>query len=102
MSDGKYLRTDCNEVGFTLKQLDALTRVSRSTKKTIADGSKGYISEKGIGFKSVFKVADVVHIARSFYEFKLDRNEPVGMILPILSLSPLEIVLRTSLTSLCN
>ncbi|RYO93890.1 hypothetical protein DL762_000845 [Monosporascus cannonballus] len=84
----KCLRTDCNEVGFTFKQLDALTRVGQSTKKSTAGGRKGYIGEKGIGFKSVFKVADVVHIASGFYEFKLNRNNPIGMILPILSPFP--------------
>ncbi|RYP75521.1 hypothetical protein DL771_002406 [Monosporascus sp. 5C6A] len=84
----KYLRTDCNEVGFTFKQLDALTRVGQSTKNSTASGQKGYIGEKGIGFKSVFKVADVVHIASGSYEFKLDRNEPIGMILPIPSHFP--------------
>ncbi|RYP69608.1 hypothetical protein DL770_008214 [Monosporascus sp. CRB-9-2] len=84
----KCLRTDCNEVGFTFKQLDALTRVGQSTKKSTAGGQKGYIGEKGIGFKSVFKVADVIHIASGFYEFKLDRNKPIGMILPIFSRFP--------------
>ncbi|RYP37876.1 hypothetical protein DL767_002748 [Monosporascus sp. MG133] len=84
----KWLRTDCNEVGFTFKQLDALTRVGQSTKNSTAGGQKGYIGEKGIGFKSVFKVADVVHIASGFYEFKLDRNKPIGMILPIPSSFP--------------
>lgn len=83
-----FFRTDCNEVGFTLKQLDALTRVGHSTKKSTAGGQKGYIGEKGIGFKSVFKVTDVVHIASGFYEFKLDRNQPIGMILPIPSSFP--------------
>ncbi|RYP88497.1 hypothetical protein DL769_000264 [Monosporascus sp. CRB-8-3] len=84
----KCLRTDCNEVGFTFKQLEALTRVGQSTKISTAGGQKGYIGEKGIGFKSVFKVADVVHIASGFYEFKLDRNNPIGMILPIISRFP--------------
>ncbi|RYP11238.1 hypothetical protein DL764_000194 [Monosporascus ibericus] len=86
--DQKCLRTDCNEVGFTFKQLDALTRVGQSTKNSTAGGQKGYIGEKGIGFKSVFKVADVIHIASGLYEFKLDRNKPIGMILPIVSRFP--------------
>lgn len=84
--DHKYLRTDCNEIGFTFKQIDALTRVGEGTKRSSAQ--KGYIGEKGIGFKSVFKVADVVNVASGFYEFKLDRNEPIGMILPILAPFP--------------
>lgn len=86
---GQYFRTDCNEVGFTLGQIDALVGLGKSTKT--ADGSraeKGYIGEKGIGFKSVFKVADVVHIRSGNYQFKLDRNRPIGMLLPFLSPFP--------------
>lgn len=36
-----------------------------------------------LGFKSVFKVADVVYIASGPYKFKLDRREKLGMITPI-------------------
>ncbi|KAF5689039.1 hypothetical protein FDENT_4541 [Fusarium denticulatum] len=84
----EYFRSDCNEVGFTFKQLDALTRVGQSTKTASIDDSKSYIGEKGIGFKSVFKVADVVHVASGLYEFKFDRNARIGMILPITSQFP--------------
>ena len=83
-----YFRSDCNEIGFTLKQLDALTRVGQSTKASVVGNQNGYIGEKGIGFKSVFKVANVVHIASGFYEFKFNRKEKIGMILPILSPFP--------------
>ncbi|KAF5968738.1 hypothetical protein FBULB1_10591 [Fusarium bulbicola] len=83
-----YFRSDCNEVGFTFKQLDALTRVGQSTKAATINNSKSYIGEKGIGFKSVFKVADVVHVASGLYEFKFDRNARIGMILPISSKFP--------------
>ncbi|KAF5550145.1 hypothetical protein FPHYL_9467 [Fusarium phyllophilum] len=83
-----YFRSDCNEVGFTFKQLDALTRVGQSTKTDAINDSKSYIGEKGIGFKSVFKVADVVHVASGLYEFKFDRNARIGMILPITSQFP--------------
>lgn len=65
-------------------------RVGHSTKTSVGDNSARYIGEKGIGFKSVFKVADVVHIASGFYEFKFNRNVRVGMILPIPSLFPVE------------
>jgi len=36
----------------------------------------------------VFKVADVVNVVSGFYEFKFDRNKPIGMILPILAPFP--------------
>ncbi|KAL2128696.1 hypothetical protein VTI74DRAFT_8833 [Chaetomium olivicolor] len=88
--DGRqYFRTDCNEVGFTLSQIDALAGLGKSTKKVDRrSGQKGYIGEKGIGFKSVFKVTDVVHVVSGNYQFKLDRNQPIGMVLPILSPFP--------------
>lgn len=80
----EIFRADCNEIGFTFRQLDALTRIGKSTKKA-ADGRKGYIGEKGIGFKSVFKVADVVRVASGWYEFKFNRRNAIGMMLPISS-----------------
>lgn len=86
--DGKGIfRSDCNEVGFTFQQLDALTQIGKSTKKA-ADGRKGYIGEKGIGFKSVFKVADLVRVASGCYEFKFNRRKTIGMMLPIPSNFP--------------
>lgn len=83
----KIFRSDCNEIGFTFRQLDALTQIGNSTKKA-ADGRKGYIGEKGIGFKSVFKVADVVRVASGCYEFKFNRRNTIGMMLPIPSNFP--------------
>ncbi|KAH8883772.1 hypothetical protein GQ53DRAFT_882293, partial [Thozetella sp. PMI_491] len=85
-----YFRTDCNEVGFTLQQINALALVGQSTKSAKTEGQRGYIGEKGIGFKSVFKVADIVNISSGHYEFKFDRNQPIGMILPINSPFPTE------------
>lgn len=78
----EVFRSDCNEIGFTFPQLDALTRIGKSTKKA-ANGLKGYIGEKGIGFKSVFKVADVVRVASGCYEFVFNRCNTIGMMLPI-------------------
>lgn len=86
-AEKQIFRSDCNEIGFTFPQLDALTRIGRSTKKA-TDGRKGYIGEKGIGFKSVFKVADVVRIASGCYEFKFNRRNTIGMLLPIPSHFP--------------
>lgn len=57
-TDG-FLWFGCNERGFTEANLRALCTVSESTKK-VEDNRKGYIGEKGIGFKSVFKVASEV------------------------------------------
>jgi hypothetical protein len=87
-SGNGYLRTDCNEAGFTFADINAITHVGQSTKKGATNGRRGYIGEKGIGFKSVFKAADIVHISSGYYEFKLDRNQHLGMVLPIHSAFP--------------
>ncbi|RMY18358.1 hypothetical protein D0867_05381, partial [Hortaea werneckii] len=71
----------CNEVGFTAANVQAICRIACSTKK--AEGSqKGYIGEKGIGFKAVFKVADIVWIKSGALSFAFDKTKPLGMIAP--------------------
>ncbi|KAH7142143.1 hypothetical protein EDB81DRAFT_899719 [Dactylonectria macrodidyma] len=84
----RYLRTDCNEVGFTFENIEAICDIGFSSKKSVSRGQRGYIGEKGIGFKSVFNAANVVNIASGYYEFKFDRNQVLGMVLPILSPFP--------------
>ncbi|KAM0495547.1 hypothetical protein ACHAQF_009195 [Verticillium nonalfalfae] len=76
------LRTDCNETGFSLKNIDAICSIGKSTKTGIINGQKGFIGEKGIGFKSVFKVAHQVDILSNFYEFRIDRTALLGMLDP--------------------
>ncbi|KAM0333486.1 hypothetical protein ACHAQA_002149 [Verticillium albo-atrum] len=76
------LRTDCNETGFTLKNIDAICSIGESTKTIIVNGQKGFIGEKGIGFKSVFKVANQVDILSNSYEFRIDRTAHLGMLDP--------------------
>ncbi|OAG39035.1 hypothetical protein AYO21_06755 [Fonsecaea monophora] len=81
------LRLDYNEVGFTRRDVEALCRVGRSTKSS----SGSQIGEKGIGFKSVFKIADVVSIASGCYSFKFDRTKTnLGMITPECDTFPVE------------
>jgi hypothetical protein len=76
------LRIDCNEVGFTAENVDAICAIGRSTKSgKTSDGE--YIGEKGIGFKSVFKAADVVWISSSAFTFKFDRTKFLGMVTPV-------------------
>jgi hypothetical protein len=75
------LRIDCNELGFTGDNVEAICGISQSTKSgKTSDGQ--YIGEKGIGFKSVFKAADVVWISSQEYTFKFDKSEFLGMIAP--------------------
>lgn len=66
----------CNEVGFREENVRAISKIGESTK-TLGE-SKGYIGEKGIGFKSVFKAADVVYINSPPYTFKFDTRAVAG------------------------
>lgn len=43
-----------NELGFTAENIRALCDVGNSTKK---GSNAGYIGQKGIGFKSIFRVS---------------------------------------------
>jgi len=54
-----------NEVGFYEQNIRAICDVGASTKKK----SEGYIGEKGIGFKSVFKISDNPQIYSNGYSF---------------------------------
>lgn len=54
----RYITVECNEDGFTRKNLSAICSIGKSSKM----GVQGYIGEKGIGFKSVFMAAYKVHI----------------------------------------
>ena len=74
-----YLWVGINELGFTEANVRAICRIAASTKK-VENNRKGYIGEKGIGFKSVFKVADVVWVKSGALSFKFDKSKPLGMI----------------------
>ncbi|KAI5865504.1 hypothetical protein GGS23DRAFT_559520 [Durotheca rogersii] len=72
---------DCNEDGFTKANIQAICNVGQSSKT----GAQGYIGEKGIGFKSVFKVAWKVHIQSGHYSFTFTHRKGdsgMGMISP--------------------
>ena len=71
-----------NEVGFQLEHVRSLSSVGQSTKK---DKSQGYIGEKGIGFKSVFRVTDSPHIFSNGFQFRFQiptESQGFGYILP--------------------
>jgi hypothetical protein len=76
------LRIDCNEVGFSTANVDAICGIGNSTKSGVG-GRARYIGEKGIGFKSVFKVSDVAWISSGPYSFKFDKSRHLGIITPI-------------------
>lgn len=71
-----------NEVGFAEKNVRALCDVGKSSKSK----KTGYIGEKGIGFKSVFKVSDAPEIHSNGYHFRFDRSNEtnlLGYVVPI-------------------
>ena len=75
------LVVDSNEDGFNEQDVRAICSIHNSSKPLTG----GYIGHKGIGFKSVFKVAQTVHIQSGpfCFSFKHRRNESgLGMITP--------------------
>ncbi|KAG7954179.1 hypothetical protein I3843_11G002800 [Carya illinoinensis] len=73
-----------NEKGFSPKNIDSICSVGRSTKKGYR--KRGYIGEKGIGFKSVFLVTSRPYIFSNGYQIRFN-EEPcphcnLGYIVP--------------------
>ena len=69
---GPVLIVHNNETGFEEKHVMALCRVGKSTKTKAQD----YIGEKGIGFKSVFRVTKCPYIFSNGFQFCLpEHNE---------------------------
>lgn len=69
-----------NECGFREKDIRALCDVGKSTK---GKHKFGYIGQKGIGFKSVFRVTDTPQVHSNKYHIYFDVNSgPMGYIQP--------------------
>lgn len=60
--------------------MEAICTIRGSTKS--GQNHSQRTGEKGIGFKSVFKIADVVWISSRDYAFKFDKNADFGIIAP--------------------
>ena len=73
--NGVTLTTEYNELGFTKDNVRSITAIGESTKKQIHSG-QFEIGEKGIGFKTVFSVAENVSIYSNDFHFKLSANTP--------------------------
>lgn len=73
----------CNELGFSKANVSAIYDINQSTKTLLKEGKKGCIGEKGIGFKSVFKVTDKVWISSNNFPFMFDKTTPLGMVDPV-------------------
>ena len=70
-----------NEEGFAEENILALCSVGESTKTK----QEGYIGEKGIGFKSVFRISDEPQIFSKGFHFKFKRTDEdygLGYIVP--------------------
>lgn len=67
-----------NEVGFKAKDVRAITAIGESTKNLLLgeDGDRLTIGEKGVGFKSIFVIADFVEVHSGGFDFKLEAEMP--------------------------
>jgi hypothetical protein len=74
----EFVKVECNETGFTRENIQAICRTGQSSKPP----GQGYTGEKGIGFKSVFKIAKQAHIRSPPYFFLFDQDRDLGMITP--------------------
>ena len=73
---GPVLIVHNNETGFREKHVQALCRVGESTKKK----AQGYIGEKGIGFKSVFRITKCPYVFSNGFQFCLpEHDEETGL-----------------------
>ena len=76
-----HIIIECNEDGFTEKNLSAICNIGKSSKS----GTQAYIGEKGIGFKSVFKVAYKAVVQSGYFCFSFTHrrgDSGMGMISP--------------------
>jgi hypothetical protein len=78
------IEVDSNENGFSVHDIRAICAIGESTKMNVP----GYIGEKGIGFKSVFKVAYKVHIQSEPYSFAFSHRRDsddngLGLVTPM-------------------
>lgn len=78
----EHLYIDTNEDGFHASNVRAICAVSESTKKASYDDDS--IGEKGIGFKSVYNIAQSVHVQSGLWSFAFnnDRQDPLSMFIP--------------------
>ena len=74
--NGSTLTVSYNECGFTKDNVRAITAIGESTKKLLLSGDDRSIGEKGVGFKSVFGVAESVEIHSNGFDFRLTRKLP--------------------------
>jgi hypothetical protein len=79
-NDRSEFQFECNESGFEEEDVEALCGSALSTKKADPDA----IGEKGIGFKSVFKIATIASVQSNAYSFEFNTESlgDYGMVVP--------------------
>jgi hypothetical protein len=92
---------ECNEDGFIEENVLSISRIGSSSKSK----DRGYIGEKGIGFKSVFQVATAIRIQSNSFSFSFRYGEgatrdKLGIVTPILEdeLIPVDVLPLTRMT----
>lgn len=76
------LVVESNERGFSLQDVKAICHTGKSSKVDDTDTT----GEKGLGFKSVFGIANRVHFQSGYWSFRFEHqrgNEGLGMITPL-------------------
>lgn len=81
--DNGVLVLSTNEVGFKANNVRAITAIGESTKNILlsAGSNRLTIGEKGVGFKSIFAIADSVEVHSGGFDFVLNAGTPT---IPIL------------------
>ncbi len=74
-----YLHIINNEKGFNDSNLKSICSATESTKKK----KDGFIGEKGVGFKSVFKVTDSPYIFSNGFNFYFRMDDPKAPVVGI-------------------
>ncbi|KAH7036417.1 hypothetical protein B0J12DRAFT_765414 [Macrophomina phaseolina] len=74
-TEDKHFRLHCNEKGFSPEDVEAICDIGNSTKLSSASTT----GEKGVGFKSVFRVARAVWIVSGEYQFMLHRDRIIPL-----------------------
>lgn len=75
---------ETNEDGFRLANVEAVCATGESSKKSSA--TDDHIGEKGFGFKSVFSIAEDVHVQSGLWSFRFQHrrgDDGLGMVTPL-------------------
>ena len=75
---------ETNEDGCSRKNVEAICATGKSSKRAAL--AKEYTGEKGVGFKSVFSIADEVRIQSGLWSFRFEHrqgDDGLGMVTPL-------------------